>query len=131
MLLWFFEIIPLILWVRKLCGIWPKIHPHILLLLHDCLPSPCLLAEAFRLTEFYVLEKLKNTMNDNEIRVKWALICALIAYTNVNHEALKINLYPSETKNITKYRTELVYWVAQDAKLYQKQRYQWYKGEGE
>ena len=32
------------------------------------------LAEAFRLIEFYVLEKLKNTMNDNEIRIKWALI---------------------------------------------------------
>ena len=32
------------------------------------------LAEAFILTEFYVLEKLKNTMNDNEIRIKWALI---------------------------------------------------------
>lgn len=40
-------------------------------------------------------------MNDDEIRIKFASIQFSIAYTNVNHKALKVDLWPSETATLS------------------------------
>lgn len=54
--------------------VWSKIRSHSLSFWYDCLPSPCPPSTGLRLTQFRVLEKLMDTMNNHEIMIELASI---------------------------------------------------------